>query len=81
MPKDDAPFSALAFKIQVDPRAGGRKLTYFRVYSGTLKAGSYVSNTSKEPEERISQILRMHADKSEDVKEVHAGDIARGRRA
>ncbi len=76
LPKDDAPFAALAFKIQVDPRAGGRKLTYFRVYSGTLPAGSYVSNTSKKSEERISQILRMHADKSEDVKEVHAGDIA-----
>ena len=76
LPKDDAPFSALAFKIQVDPRAGGRKLTYFRVYSGTLQAGTYVSNTSKGTEERISQILRMHADKSEDVKEVHAGDIA-----
>ena len=74
--KDDAPFSALAFKIQVDPRAGGRRLTYFRVYSGTLKAGSYVSNSSKNQEERISQILRMHADKSEDVKEVYAGDIA-----
>ena len=76
LPKDDAPFSALAFKIQVDPRAGGRKLTYFRVYSGTLKAGSYVANTSKRSEERISQILRMHADKSEDVKAVYAGDIA-----
>lgn len=76
LPKDDAPFSALAFKIQVDPRAGGRKLTYFRVYSGTLTAGSYVLNTSKGSEERISQILRMHADKSEDVKEVYAGDIA-----
>jgi len=76
LPKDDAPFSSLAFKIQVDPRAGGRKLTYFRVYSGTLTAGSYVSNTSKNSEERISQILRMHADKSEDVKEVYAGDIA-----
>jgi elongation factor G len=74
--KDDAPFSALAFKIQVDPRAGGRRLTYFRVYSGTLTAGSYVLNVSKNQEERISQILRMHADKSEDVKEVHAGDIA-----
>lgn len=76
LPKDDAPFASLAFKIQVDPRAGGRKLTYFRVYSGTLQAGSYVTNTSKNSEERISQILRMHADKSEDVKEVHAGDIA-----
>src|SRR5882724_6369277 len=76
LPKDDAPFSALAFKIQVDPRAGGRRLTYFRVYSGTLTAGSYVSNTSKHSEERISQILRMHADKSEDVKEVYSGDIA-----
>ncbi len=75
LPKDDQPFASLAFKIQVDPRAGGRKLTYFRVYSGTLKAGSYVSNTSKRSEERISQILRMHADKAEDVKEVHAGDI------
>jgi elongation factor G len=76
MPKDDGPFAALAFKIQVDPRAGGRKLTYFRVYSGTLLAGTYVANTSRKSEERISQILRMHADKSEDVKEVHAGDIA-----
>src|SRR4051812_26721481 len=76
LPKDDAPFAALAFKIQVDPRAGGRKLTYFRVYSGTLQAGTYVSNTSRNSEERISQILRMHADKSEDVKEVYAGDIA-----
>jgi len=75
LPKDDSPFAALAFKIQVDPRAGGRKLTYFRVYSGTLLAGSYVTNTSKHSEERISQILRMHADKAEDVKEVHAGDI------
>ncbi len=74
--KDEAPFSALAFKIQVDPRAGGRRLTYFRVYSGTLQAGSYVTNTSRNSEERISQILRMHADKSEDVKEVYAGDIA-----
>ncbi len=74
--KDTAPFSALAFKIQVDPRAGGRRLTYFRVYSGTLAAGSYVSNTSKNSEERISQILRMHADKSENVEEVYAGDIA-----
>ena len=60
----------------MDPRAGGRKLTYFRVYSGTLQAGTYVSNTSKNSEERISQILRMHADKSEDVKAVYAGDIA-----
>ncbi len=76
LPKDDAPFASLAFKIQVDPRAGGRRLTYFRVYSGTLTAGSYVANSTKGQEERISQILRMHADKSEDVKEVHAGDIA-----
>jgi elongation factor G len=60
----------------VVPRAGGRKLTYFRVYSGTLSAGSYVTNTSKKNEERVSLLLRMHADKSEDVKEVHAGDIA-----
>jgi elongation factor G len=74
--KESAPFSALAFKIQVDPRAGGRRLTYFRVYSGTLKAGSYVLNTTKNQEERISQILRMHADKSEDVKEIYAGEIA-----
>jgi len=73
---ESAPFSALAFKIQVDPRAGGRRLTYFRVYSGTLKAGSYVTNTTKNQEERISQILRMHADKSEDVKEIYAGEIA-----
>jgi len=74
--KDSEPFAALAFKIQVDPRAGGRKLTYIRVYSGTLTAGSYALNSSKNSEERVSLLLRMHADKSEDIKEIYAGDIA-----
>jgi elongation factor G len=72
--KDDDPFSALAFKIVTDPFVG--KLAYFRVYSGTLKSGSYVSNSSKGKKERIGRILLMHANKREEVDEVHAGDIA-----
>ena len=71
---DDAPFSALAFKVAVDPYVG--KLTYFRVYSGTLKAGSYVSNSSKDKRERISRILQMHANHREDRDEIYAGEIA-----
>ncbi len=71
---DDAPFSALAFKVAVDPYVG--KLTYFRVYSGTLKAGSYVFNASKEKRERISRILQMHANHREDRDEIYAGELA-----
>lgn len=71
---DDEPFSAIAFKIMSDPFVG--KLTYFRVYSGTLKAGSYVYNSSKEKKERIGRILQMHANHREDITQVFAGDIA-----
>jgi elongation factor G len=71
---DDEPFSALAFKIMVDPFVGS--LTFFRVYSGVLKSGSYVLNSGKDKKERIGRIMLMHANKREDVKEVRAGDIA-----
>jgi elongation factor G len=71
---DDAPFSALAFKVAVDPYVG--KLTYFRVYSGTLKAGSYVFNPSRDKRERISRILQMHANHREDRDEIYAGELA-----
>ncbi len=71
---DDEDFSALAFKIVTDPFVG--KLAYFRVYSGSLKAGSYVYNSSKGKRERIGRILLMHANKREEVDEVFAGDIA-----
>ncbi|MFW0884507.1 elongation factor G [Candidatus Acidulodesulfobacterium sp. H_13] len=71
---DDEPFSALAFKIASDPYTG--QLTYIRVYSGVLTSGSYVYNSSKDSKERIGRLLRMHANKKEEVKEVHAGDIA-----
>ncbi|MCD1146647.1 elongation factor G [Peptoniphilus sp. KCTC 25270] len=71
---DDEPFSALAFKIVTDPYVG--KLAYFRVYSGSIKAGSYVYNSSKGKRERIGRILMMHANKREEVEEVHAGEIA-----
>ena len=73
-PEDDAPFSALAFKVAVDPYVG--KLTYFRVYSGTLKAGSYVLNASRDKRERISRILQMHANHREDRDEIYAGELA-----
>jgi elongation factor G len=73
-PSDSAPFSALAFKIMADPYVG--KLTFFRVYSGTLSKGSYVYNSTKSRKERIGRILRMHANHREDVNEVFAGDIA-----
>lgn len=68
------PFSALAFKIMSDPFAG--QLTYFRVYSGTLSTGTYVYNVGKDKKERISRLLKMHANKREDIDEVFAGDIA-----
>ncbi|XOB41064.1 MAG: elongation factor G [Candidatus Nealsonbacteria bacterium] len=71
---DNEPFSALAFKIATDPYVGS--LTYFRVYSGRLKKGSYVLNTATDNKERISRILKMHADSREDVDEIYAGDIA-----
>jgi elongation factor G len=71
---DNEPFSAIAFKIMSDPFVG--KLTYFRVYSGTLKAGSYVYNSSKDKKERVGRILQMHANHREDITQVSAGDIA-----
>jgi elongation factor G len=72
-PLDSEPFSALAFKIQADPYVG--TLTYFRIYSGYLKKGSYVLNTTTGGRERIGRILRMHADEREEVEEAFAGDI------
>ncbi|MEK7624264.1 MAG: elongation factor G [Patescibacteria group bacterium] len=73
MPKDDQPFAALAFKIAADPFVGS--LTYFRVYSGILKKGSYILNVSKNNQERIGRILRMHANHREEVEEIYAGDL------
>ncbi|TCK62206.1 elongation factor G [Seleniivibrio woodruffii] len=70
---DKAPFSALAFKIMTDPYMG--QLTYFRVYSGVLEAGNYVINSTKGKKERIGRLLKMHADKREEIKEICAGDI------
>ena len=71
---DDEPFSALAFKIISDPFVG--RLAFFRVYSGTLKSGSYVYNSSKGKKERVGRILQMHANKRSELDEVFAGDIA-----
>ena len=71
---DDAPFSALAFKIMTDPFVG--KLAYFRVYSGTLKNGSYCLNSTKGKKERVGRLLQMHANKRMDLDEVFSGDIA-----
>ncbi len=71
---DAEPFSALGFKIMTDPFVG--QLTFFRVYSGVVAAGSYVYNSTKGKKERIGRILKMHANKREEVKEVYAGDIA-----
>jgi len=72
-PDDQGPFAALAFKIMTDPFVG--QLTFFRVYSGTLSAGSYVYNSTKNSRERIGRLLKMHANKREEVKEVYAGEI------
>ncbi len=72
--KDDAPFSALAFKIMTDPFVG--TLTFFRVYSGSISSGSGVYNSTKTKRERIGRLLKMHANKREEIKEVYAGDIA-----
>ena len=69
----DEPFAALAFKVMTDPYVG--KLTFFRVYSGTLKAGSHVLNATKDKKERIGRVLEMHANSREDLQEVRAGDI------
>ena len=71
---DEVPFSALAFKLQTDPYVG--QLVFFRVYSGTLEAGSYVLNTRTGNKERVGRMVRLHANDREDVKIVHAGDIA-----
>jgi elongation factor G len=71
---DDAPFSALAFKIMTDPFVG--QLTFFRVYSGVLTSGSSVYNATKQRTERIGRLLKMHANKREEIKEVYSGDIA-----
>ena len=71
---DDAPFSALAFKIMTDPYVG--QLTFFRVYSGFVSAGDSIYNSVKGKKERLGRILQMHANNREEIKEVHAGDIA-----
>ena len=75
-PSDDEPFAALAFKVMADPYVG--KLTYFRVYSGTLKAGGRVLNSVTGRTERVGRILMLHANHREEVEEVYAGDIAAG---
>ncbi|MUK90468.1 elongation factor G [Ornithinibacillus sp. L9] len=71
---DDAPFSALAFKVMTDPFVG--KLTFFRVYSGTLDSGSYVKNSVKDKRERVGRILQMHANSREEISRVYSGEIA-----
>lgn len=71
---DEEPFSALAFKVMTDPYVG--KLTFFRVYSGTLNSGSYVQNSTKGKRERVGRILQMHANSREEISMVYAGDIA-----
>ncbi|MFD1039161.1 elongation factor G [Virgibacillus byunsanensis] len=74
-PSDDsAPFSALAFKVMTDPYVG--KLTFFRVYSGTLDSGSYVKNSVKDKRERVGRILQMHANSREEISRVYSGEIA-----
>ena len=73
-PSDEEPFAALAFKVMTDPYVG--KLTFFRVYSGTLESGSYVYNATKGKRERISRIVMMHANHRKEVDKVYAGDIA-----
>jgi len=73
LPEDDAPLAALAFKVAADPFVGS--LTYFRVYSGTIKRGSYILNATKNTQERVGRILRMHANHREEVDEIYAGDL------
>ena len=72
-PKDDVPFSGLSFKIMTDPFVGS--LTFVRVYSGKLEAGSYIMNSTKDQRERVGRMLQMHANSREDIKEAYAGDI------
>ncbi|HIC96610.1 TPA: elongation factor G [Candidatus Bipolaricaulota bacterium] len=72
-PSDESPFSGLAFKVMTDPYVG--RLVYFRVYSGTLKAGSHIYNATRRKKERVGRLLRMHANKQEEVAEVQTGDI------
>ncbi len=72
-PKDDEPLSALAFKIASDPFVG--TLTFFRVYSGVMKRGSYISNSTKGTQERVGRIVRMHANHREEAEEIYAGDL------
>lgn len=74
IPDDNAPLAALAFKIATDPYIG--KLVFFRVYSGTLKAGSYIYNTTTGDKERIGRLVRLHANSREDIQEAYSGDIA-----
>ena len=73
-PSDDAPFSALAFKIETDPFVG--RLAFFRVYSGSIRAGDMIYNSTKSHKERIGRILQMHSNHREDIEAVYAGDIA-----
>ncbi|SOC43070.1 elongation factor G [Salinicoccus kekensis] len=73
-PDDSEPFAALAFKVMTDPFVG--KLTFFRVYSGTLDSGSYIRNTTKDKRERVGRILQMHANSRQEIATVYAGDIA-----
>lgn len=68
---DEAPFAALAFKVQTDPFVG--QLTFFRVYSGTAEAGSYIYNSRTQTKERLGRIVRLHANDREEVKKVFAG--------
>ncbi len=70
---DEEPFTALAFKVMTDPYVG--KLTFFRIYSGSVKAGSYITNTTKGTKERFGRLLQMHANSREEVKEAYTGDI------
>ncbi len=72
-PKDDEPFAGLAFKIAADPFVGS--LTYFRIYSGVIKRGSYILNSTKNNQERIGRMVRMHANHREEVEELYAGDL------
>lgn len=71
---DEEPFAALAFKVMTDPFVG--RLTFFRVYSGTLQSGSYVQNATKGKRERVGRILQMHANSRQEIPEVFSGDIA-----
>jgi elongation factor G len=73
-PQDSEPFSAIAFKVMTDPFVG--QLTFVRAYSGVLNSGSYIYNSTKDVKERVGRILKMHANKREEVKEISAGDIA-----